>query len=99
MNEIGRTLTDTQVLIYEVCEQLAHFVKSKNEKYGDSALKPLGIFAKGDNADLISVRIDDKLNRIINSEKLRKNDCVDLAGYLILLFIANGWTDFSEMID
>ena len=89
----------TQEMIDLVCEELAKFLKSKNIKYGDSAMNPLCIFAKGDKADLISIRIDDKLNRIINSDELRKNDIVDLAGYLVLLMISKDWINFDELID
>ena len=34
----------------------------------------------------------------INS-KLRKNDVVDIMGYLTLLCVANDWTDFEEFKD
>ncbi|MHA1527344.1 MAG: hypothetical protein ACTSQD_09950 [Promethearchaeota archaeon] len=82
-----------------VCKELAKFLRSKNIKYGDAALNPCKIFAKGEASELILVRIDDKLNRIINSDELRKNDIVDLTGYLVLFMISQGWIDFSEMID
>jgi hypothetical protein len=82
-----------------VCAELAKFLKAKNTKYRDSALNPLKIFAKCDSGDSITIRIDDKLNRIINSDELRKNDVVDLTGYLVLLMIAKDWISFDEMID
>jgi len=44
-------------------------------------------------------RIDDKLSRIKNSEELRKNDVVDLMGYLVLLCIKKGWMNFKDLID
>jgi len=47
----------------------------------------------------IYVRIDDKLNRVINSDELRKNDVVDIAGYLVLLMVSKGWLDFDEFLD
>lgn len=71
------------------------FLKYKNCMYGDSALKPLKIFSKNSNND-IEVRLDDKLSRILNSDKLRKNDVTDLFGYIALLLIQNDWTDFTE---
>jgi len=82
-----------------VCKELAKFLKTKNKKYGDSALHPNKIFAKGDTPTLIQVRLDDKLNRIINSGELRKNDIVDLTGYLVLFMISKGWINLDEMID
>jgi len=62
----------------------------KNLNYGDSALKPANIFAKGSAVENLSARIDDKLMRIAN-KGLDKNtlDTVDdLIGYLVLLKIA-----------
>ena len=32
-------------------------------------------------------------------ESLRKNDVVDLAGYLVLLMVEQGWDDFGDMLD
>ena len=61
----------------------------KNISYGDSALTPIRVFSKADNLEQIKVRIDDKLNRIVNSESYPgDNDIDDLIGYLILLKIA-----------
>jgi hypothetical protein len=76
---------------------LRDFLVAKNEAYGNSALEPLRIFAKGESA--IEQRIDDKLSRIKNSADLRKNDVVDLIGYLVLISIRNRWTDMKELID
>ena len=61
----------------------------KNKKYGDSALNPLGIFAKGNAIDLIKVRIDDKLSRIKNETVDNEDTLLDLLGYLILLRMAS----------
>ena len=44
------------------CAEVADMLVEKNWSYGDSALHPVGIFAKGQADDLIRVRIDDKLN-------------------------------------
>lgn len=61
----------------------------KNRKYGDSALKPSRIFSKADAKEQIKVRIDDKLNRIMNQQADDIEDSVvDLIGYLILLKIS-----------
>ncbi len=72
----------------------------KNKRYGDSALNPSNIFCKeGDASTKILVRMDDKITRITNSKELRKNDIVDLMGYMVLLCINKGWTDFNDQID
>lgn len=71
----------------------------KNKKYGNSALQPMNVFSKKTSSNSILDRLDDKLSRIKNSEELRKNDVFDLLGYLILLCIQKGWTDFRELID
>lgn len=63
----------------------------KNEKYGNAALKPLNIFYKGDAQTSITIRLDDKLSRIMNcQDKIRKNDIADVVGYLFLLLISLG---------
>jgi hypothetical protein len=78
---------------------LRDFLVAKNENYGNSALKPLRIFSKSDSDSAIKVRIDDKLSRIANSGELRKNDTIDLIGYLMLISLQNRWTDMKELID
>ena len=71
------------------CAEVADMLLEKNRSYGDSALHPVGIFAKGQAADLIRVRIDDKINRIRNQPDAFGEDAIkDLIGYLILLQIA-----------
>lgn len=81
------------------CDNLADFLTEKNKRYGNSALEPLKVFSKTDNISGILVRADDKLSRIKNSSELRRNDVIDLVGYLVLLSIAKGWTDFNDLID
>jgi hypothetical protein len=71
------------------CSELGEFLVAKNRSYGDSALKPVGIFAKGRASDLIRVRLDDKLNRIRNAPDAFGEDVVkDLLGYLLLYQLA-----------
>lgn len=61
----------------------------KNKAYGDSALSPIGIFARGNPEDLIRVRLDDKITRIKNIGDGDVEDAEwDLMGYLVLLRIA-----------
>lgn len=69
------------------CEELKSFLLYKNKNYGNSALNPTKIFSKLDSNNSIKIRIDDKINRIMNSQELRENDIVDLAGYLVLLCV------------
>ena len=91
--------SDTQEKIEQVCKNLGNFLKEKNKRYGDSALDPKNIFSKLKSDEQIKVRLDDKLSRINNSGELRKNDLVDITGYLVLLMISKDWTEFEELID
>lgn len=60
----------------------------KNISYGNSALSPIGIFAKQDAGSQIDVRIDDKLNRIKNGSEFSGDDTIlDLVGYLMLKLV------------
>ena len=80
----------TQEKIKEVGQEIIDLLIEKNESYGDSALKPAGIFATGNAVDNLSSRIDDKLMRI-KSQGFRgygEDNVKDLIGYLILLKIA-----------
>lgn len=62
---------------------------AKNKSYGDSALNPIRIFAKSDTMEQIRVRMDDKLNRMMNGVSFSgDNDIKDLLGYLIIYLIA-----------
>ena len=92
-------LTLTQQRIKEVCDNMAAFLIEKNRRYGNSALEPMKVFSKVDAANSILIRLDDKLNRIKNSDELRKNDCSDMLGYLLLYCVANKWLDFNELLD
>ena len=91
---------ETEDKIKTVCDNLADFLIIKNKNYGDSALNPIHIFSKDiDAGNSLLIRADDKANRILNSNKLREDDCKDLCGYLILIMIDNGWLDFDNLID
>ena len=89
----------TQDKITTLMTNFEEFLKEKNKKYGDSALQPLGIFSKLDATNSILIRLDDKLSRIKNGDKLLKNDVSDMFGYLALLMIDNDWLEFGEMVD
>ena len=82
-------VNDTESKIVAMCDTIKSVLVSKNRKYGDSALNPIRIFSKSDAKEQLRVRIDDKLNRIINRKADEDEDAVlDLIGYLILYKIA-----------
>ena len=75
--------------VSEVLIEIKDLLISKNLKYGNSALEPLGVFSKLSAEDGLLVRIDDKLKRIKNGSLDRDDEDVvnDLIGYLVLLKI------------
>ena len=78
--------------IVDTCDGIKALLLSKNEKYGNSALKPVTVFSKLNSAEAIKARIDDKLSRIANVglDDATEDTLDDLIGYLLLLKIANG---------
>ena len=76
--------------IATTCEDIKTMLLEKNAKYGDSAVEPINVFSKQDNAAAICARIDDKLSRIANSgiNDDTEDTLDDLIGYIILLKIA-----------
>jgi hypothetical protein len=73
-----------------VLDEIRDLLIAKNQKYGNSALEPLGVFSQLSAKEGLLVRIDDKLKRIKNGS-LEKDDedvIIDLIGYLILLKIS-----------
>lgn len=85
--------------IAAICDGMKELLLEKNSRYGDSALHPIQVFSRLNPSEGIRIRLDDKLSRVKNGENLRKNDTADLIGYLVLLCAAEGWTDFTELID
>lgn len=81
---------NTSQRIKEKCKKLEELLLHKNEKYGDSALNPLKVFSKANAVTGIKVRLDDKLKRIKNAGLVdaTEDTLQDLAGYMILLMIA-----------
>jgi hypothetical protein len=71
-------------------EEIRDLLIAKNQKYGNSALEPLGVFSQLSAKEGLLVRIDDKLKRIKNGSLERDDEDVvnDLIGYLILLKIS-----------
>ena len=83
-------MTDTQVEIAAICDDVKELLLYKNKKYGNSALEPARIFSKSSAVEQLLVRIDDKLNRIQKGAGLIGEDedvIMDLIGYLVLLKI------------
>jgi hypothetical protein len=79
------TLRASQAAIAAECDALKAMLLEKNEAYGDSALYPVRIFSRASAEEQILVRIDDKVNRIIQGKVLGDDVTKDLIGYLILL--------------
>ena len=84
-------MKETQDKIRKTMKEVLELLINKNKQYGDSAMNPTRIFAKGSAEDLIRVRIDDKLNRLLQGDNSIERDedvILDLIGYLVLLLIA-----------
>lgn len=79
------TLPASQAAIAAECDELKAMLLAKNEDYGDSALHPVRIFSKASPEEQILVRIDDKVNRIIQGKASGEDVTKDLIGYFILL--------------
>ena len=75
--------------VYKVLSEITEMLIAKNEKYGNSALEPLGVFSQLSAKQGLLIRIDDKLKRIKNGSLDRDDEDVinDLIGYLVLLKI------------
>ena len=95
--------SETQQKITEITDAMRELLLYKNQKYGDSALKPKQIFYKGDATNSILIRLDDKLGRIMANadETPRINDVADIIGYCTLLLIGMGATadDIQKLKD
>ena len=75
--------------VYQVLSEITEMLIAKNQKYGNSAIEPLGIFSDLSPEEGLKVRIDDKLKRIKNGSLDKDDEDVinDLIGYLVLLKI------------
>lgn len=95
-------MSETQAKISKILGAITRLLLTKNSRYGNSILDPIRVFCKKDKEESdIPARLDDKLSRIKNSDKLRINDVTDLIGYLVLLLIQLGCTetDILKQID
>jgi hypothetical protein len=75
--------------VYKVLSEITEMLIAKNQKYGNSAIEPIGIFSDLSPEEGLKVRIDDKLKRIKNGSLDRDDEDVinDLIGYLVILKI------------
>ena len=83
-------MNEMELKISGVCDDIKELLIHKNRKYGNSALKPCRVFSKASAVEQLLVRIDDKLNRIMQGAGLLADDedvVNDLIGYLVLLKI------------
>lgn len=95
-------MPESQEKIVRILEAIRQLLLVKNSRYGNSILDPMRVFCKKDKEESdIPARLDDKLSRIKNSDKIRINDVTDLIGYLVLLLIQLGCTetDILNQID
>ena len=79
------------VQVTVVLEEIRDLLIAKNQKYGNSALEPLGVFSQLSANEGLLVRIDEKLKRIKNGSLEKDDEDVvnDLIGYLVLLKISD----------
>lgn len=86
---MDEVLHKTQEFIRHECDTIRDMLVEKNRRYGNSALSPIRVFSKADPLEQIRVRIDDKLNRIVNRQDDDTEDAeLDLIGYLVLKRVA-----------
>ena len=86
---MASAMSEFEVSLYPIVNNITKMLIEKNRKYGNSALKPQRIFSKASAVEQIKVRIDDKLSRMKNQQNDEDEDVIsDLIGYLILLKIA-----------
>lgn len=100
---LNEDISNTQEKIKEITNAMRELLLYKNQKYGDSALKPKQIFYKGNATSSILIRLDDKLGRIMSNTDAtpRINDVADIIGYCTLLLIGMGATadDIQKLRD
>ena len=95
-------MSESETKISGVCDDIKELLIHKNRKYGNSALKPCRVFSKASLVEQLLVRIDDKLNRIMQGAGLLADDedvVNDLIGYLVLLKIGMNDEKHQEMLN
>lgn len=84
----------------KITDSLASLLEYKDKQYGSAYKDTEAIFGGGISPEIhLYTRLNEKLNRIKNSNELRKNDVVDLTSYLVLLLKTRGWDNFDEFKD
>lgn len=84
----GGISSDAAEKMLRVCLRLWAMLNEKNRAYGNSALDPVRIFSKADTAEQLRVRLDDKISRLMRGNAAGEDVEQDLAGYLVILFVA-----------
>jgi len=83
------SVTQTQIDICTVLDEIKELLLEKNRRYGDSAINPVRIFSKCDSIEGLKIRLDDKLSRLRTQSIDEDEDVLlDLLGYMILLRVA-----------
>jgi hypothetical protein len=72
------------IAIEKKCDELKKLLLEKNEAYGNSAFEPVRCFSKSDPKELIRVRMDDKVSRLMRGSNAGEDVFWDLAGYAVL---------------
>lgn len=66
--------TETEEKIHKVLSGMEDLLFYKNQKYGDSALHPIQVFCKSDPSNSLTIRLDDKLSRLVNGSDLNTEE-------------------------
>lgn len=97
MNETSPKRTEDSADFFKrAYESICKMQIAKNKAYGESALKPLDIFARHHP---YGARLDEKLARIKNAPELYKNDLADIIGGCMLICKDRGWDNFEDLVD
>jgi hypothetical protein len=91
-------ISKSRETIAATCDDIKELLLEKNLRYGNSALEPMRIFSAAAPDEALLVRIDDKLSRVNQGAEIRRNDVVDLIGYLVLYMVARGW-NAKDLVD
>ena len=84
-----------QEKIKKKCDEIRDLLIEKNKSYGNAVFDK-GVLFNVDPMYAIQARINDKLNRIKNSNTyLSDNDLMDVTGYLILLQVHMDQVDIN----
>jgi hypothetical protein len=69
---------------------VADMLLEKGKSYGDSAGNPIRVFTDASPIDMLLIRAEDKLSRLVRGSAGQEDTVKDLVGYLALLAAA-GW--------